>query len=273
MERWWLVIAYTCMASAVNDCECSPDLIKWSDPGLFLLYPPVILTGFAHALKFLEFQNKKFKTVKVLENCSRCRKVLEICFQFYPTKFLKSMSRKSVHSILWASDVTLYWFDFAPLGVLEKWKNVSLKGLERSLNFGSKKVYEPCLEIRIWESHYYDTVILTCVCSHPGQGIFKSLTFGTERSRTPMFSCAPTVYKLSTLPNTPPPLPTKQSPVSCDSSVGTSRFNCRLPLLTNNPTDFAPLPATLNPLFTARILWIFKLYNFQTSVIKIPMRV
>ena len=43
-----------------------------------------------------------------------------------------------------------------------------------------------------------------------------------------------------------PPLPTKQSPVSCDSSVGTSRFNCRLPLLTNNPTDFAPLPATLN---------------------------
>ena len=35
---------------------------------------------------------------------------------------------------------------------------------------------------------------------------------------------------------TPLPLPpTKQSPVSCGSSVGTSRFNYRLPLLTNNP--------------------------------------
>ena len=99
------------------------------------------------SLKVLAFQNKNsrpWKSLKVLENCSRCWKVLEICFQFYPTKFLKYLTRKLAHSILWASDVALYWFDFAPLGVLEKWKNVSLKGLKKSLNFCSKKVYEPC---------------------------------------------------------------------------------------------------------------------------------
>ena len=41
--------------------------------------------------------------------------------------------------------MALYGLDFTALESLKNGKNVSLKGLEKSLNFWSKKVYEPWL--------------------------------------------------------------------------------------------------------------------------------
>ena len=85
------------------------------------------------------------KGLKVLENCSRCWKVLEICCQFYPTKLLKCLRRKSAHCLLWASDVTLYWLDFAPLESLKNGKMCPWKALKSPWIFDRKKCMNPAI--------------------------------------------------------------------------------------------------------------------------------
>ena len=81
-----------------------------------------------------------------LESPWKLRSVLESAWNLLPmlSNEASQVSETKINALstlsIWC-DIFLAWFH--PSGVLEKWKNVSLKGLEKSLNFWSKKVYEP----------------------------------------------------------------------------------------------------------------------------------
>ena len=107
-----------------------------------LLFMECKEAGFARALKVLEFKIK----IQGLKSPWKLQSVLESPWNLLPilSNEASQVSETKIGALSTLSiDVALYWLDFAPLGVLEKWKNVSLKGLEKSLNFWSKKVYEP----------------------------------------------------------------------------------------------------------------------------------
>ena len=112
--------------------------------------PRLHLTGFTCALKVLEspWKSLNFRIkIQGLKSPWKLQSVLESPWnlvlpilsnkasQVFETK-LSALSTLSIWcSIIWA------WF--CPSWVLKKWKNVSLRGLEKSLNFWSKKEYEP----------------------------------------------------------------------------------------------------------------------------------
>ena len=113
------------------------------------------------------------------------------------------------------------------------------------------------LEIRIWESVSTMTQLSWLVfAAIQGRASSKALLSARKDLVSPCLAVhQPYTSFLPFQTPLPPPPTTKQSPVSCDSSVGTSRFNYRLPLLTNNPTDFAPLLAAHNIVFEPSWCW------------------
>ena len=112
------------------------------------------------------------------------------------------------------------------------------------------------LEIRIWEFVSTMTQLSWLVfAAMQGRASSKALLSARKNLVRPCLAVHQPYTSFLPFQTPLPPSPTKQSPVSLDSSVGTSHFNYRLPLLTNNPTDFAPLPAAHNIVFEPSWCW------------------
>ena len=111
----------------------------------------------------------KFKALKVLENCSRCWKVVEFRCLLYPTQILTCLIWKTTFRIkllmLWLrakKDIDWRAF-FAQNGVLEKWEMCLWKVLE----FLVQKGYEPWIVKFMEKTSIYRYVIFVSPLALP----------------------------------------------------------------------------------------------------------